>query len=112
MSDKLKAAADAATPVVEVVTGGVKAAANAAPVVVETGAETVEVIVDVVEKMPVSKKLVIGAVALVGLSAIAGGVAYFAARRQNAKQAHEIADETAHAVVEEMTKPAAEKAAK
>jgi hypothetical protein len=104
MSDKLKTAETVAQTVVDVVTGGAKATA-AAPVVVETGADTVEVVLEVLDKAPLNKRIVIGAAVALGLAGLAGGVAFWAARRRNKAEVEEIVDEATHRVVDEMTKP-------
>lgn len=106
MSDKIKVAENITTPIVEVVTAGAEKLVKGAPVVVETGSDAVEVMVELVDKTGfLNKKFVIGAAVAVGVSVFAGGLAYWASRRRNADELEEIVEETAHKVVEEMTKP-------
>lgn len=98
MSDKIKAAADVATPIVEVVTAGAEKLAHGAPVVVETGAEAVEVMVGIVDRAPLGKKVLIGAAVALGLGATAGLVAFWAARRKNTVTLEEVAEAVAEGV--------------
>jgi type IV secretory pathway VirB2 component (pilin) len=81
MSD-VKKIAETATPIVEVVTSGAEKLVKGAPVMVETGGEAVEVMVEII-KAPIGKRLiVVGAVAL-GLGLTAGVTAFWVSRRKN-----------------------------
>lgn len=99
MSDKIKAASDIATPIVEVITSGADSLVKGAPVVVEAGSDAVEVMVELVDKTGFSKKVVIGAAAAVGVTLLGGGLAYWYARRRGTS-VEEVVEEATHKVAE------------